>query len=256
MAGRIGLFSCIIHVALIMVFYLTSTYGEERSTPCNYVIKIDKKKIYFDLGYNHGVRKGMVYQVLRRGDNAERVQIAKIFVTETFDGVSKAVLNENSTDFVIEVGDWVEIILESAVGAIRPMEEIQKDENKEIKSKPSVIPAVHETKEETGSQFNWMKWTTLTTGVVTGLASASYYNSINSTNREIEQAEKNQEYVIKVRQLANKGKKAQTRYYIFTGISATLLSYASYKFLLDSRTNSTTFNISRKHMEFRFHRNF
>ena len=93
MAGRIGLFSCIIHVALIMVFYLTSTYGEERSTPCNYVIKIDKKKIYFDLGYNHGVRKGMVYQVLRRGDNAERVQIAKIFVTETFDGVSKAVLN-------------------------------------------------------------------------------------------------------------------------------------------------------------------
>ena len=95
MTGKIGLFSYVIYVVLIMGFYPISMYGEEKSVPRNYVIKINEQEIYFDLGYNHGVQKGMVYQVLRRGDNAETVQIAKIFVTETFDWVSKAVLKEN-----------------------------------------------------------------------------------------------------------------------------------------------------------------
>lgn len=256
MIGKIGLFSCVVYIVLIAVFNLTFTYGEERSTPHNYVIKVSGNEIYFDLGYNHGIRKGMVYQVLRRSDSAEPGQIAEIFVTETFGGVSKAILKENFADSVVEVGDWVEIVLEPAVGVVQPPEEMQKGENKEIKSRPLVIPTVSDTKDETGSQFNWMKWSTLTAGVATGLTSVSYYRSINSINREIEQAERNQEYVVTIGQLSNKGKKAQTRYYISTGISAVLLSYTSYRFLLGSRITSTAFNVSRRHMEFRFHRSF
>ena len=256
MTGKIGLFSYVIYVVLIMGFYPISMYGEEKSVPRNYVIKINEQEIYFDLGYNHGVQKGMVYQVLRRGDNAETVQIAKIFVTETFDWVSKAVLKENVADSVIEVGDWVEIILEPVVGTVQSIEKAQKGNHEEIKSKPSIIPAAHEVEEEIKTKSSWTKWATLTAGIATGLASASYYRSMNSTSREIEQIPKDNEYSENFGQLNNKGKKAQTRYYIFTGISTVLLSYTSYKFLLGSRTAPTTFNISRSHMGFRFHRSF
>ena len=69
MTGKIGLFSYVIYVVLIMGFCPIFMYGEEKSVPRNYVIKINEQEIYFDLGYNHGVQKGMVYQVLRRGDN-------------------------------------------------------------------------------------------------------------------------------------------------------------------------------------------
>ncbi len=256
MTGKIGLFSYVIYVVLTMSFYPISMYGEERSIPRNYVIKINEQEIYFDLGYNHGVQKGMVYQVLRRGDNAETVQIAKIFVTETFDWVSKAVLKENVGDSVIEVGDWVEIILEPVVGTVQSIEKVQKGKHEEIKSKPSIIPAAHEVEEEIKTKSSWTKWATLTAGIATGLASASYYRSMNSTSREIEQIPKDNEYSENFGQLNNKGKKAQTRYYIFTGISTALLSYTSYKFLLGSRTAPTAFNVSRSQMEFRFHRSF
>ena len=256
MTGKIGLFSYVIYVALIMGFYPISMYGEEKSVPRNYVIKINEQEIYFDLGYNHGVQKGMVYQVLRRSDNAETVQIAKIFVTETFDWVSKAVLKENVADSVIEVGDWVEIILEPVVGTVQSIEKAQKGKHEEIKSKPSIIPAAHEVEEEIKTKSSWTKWATLTAGIATGLASVSRYRLVNSTNNEIQQTKQNQYDVKKIRQLISKGKKAQTRYYIFTGISTVLLSYTSYKFLLGSRTAPTTFNISRSHMGFRFHRSF
>ena len=133
MTRKIGLFAYVICIALIMYVYSVSSYGGERFTPYNYVIKVNGKKIYFDLGYNHGVQKGMVYQVLRGGDNAETVRIAKILVTETFDSVSKAILREDFADSVIEVGDWVEIVLEPVTGTIQPMKDIQKEKNMSFK---------------------------------------------------------------------------------------------------------------------------
>lgn len=256
MARKIGLFAYVICIALIMCVHSVSTYGRERSTPYNYVIKVNEKKIYFDLGYNHGVQKGMVYQVLRKGDNAETVQIAKILVTETFDSVSKAILKEDFADFVIEVGDWVEIVLEPVTGTIQPMKNTQKEKNKEIQSKPSVIPVVRKTEEEVSKSFSWTRWATLAAGVATGFASVANYRSLNSTNNEIEQNKLTQYDVKKIRQLIETGKSAQTRYYIFTGITAVLLSYTSYKFLLVSRTAPTTFNASPRYLEFRFHQSF
>ena len=256
MTGKIGLFAYVICILLIVCFHSASTYGGERSTPYNYVIRVNGKKIYFDLGYNHGVQKGMVYQVLRREDNAEAIQVAKILVTETFDSVSKATLKEDFADSVIEVGDWVEIVLEPVTGTMQPMKKTQKEKNKEIQSKPSVIPVVRKTEEEVSKVFNWTRWATLVAGVATGLASSSYYRSMNSTSREIELLPKDNDYSEKFRQLNNKGKESQTRYYIFTGISTVLLSYTSYKFMLGSLTAPPTFNASHGYLEFRFRQSF
>ena len=256
MTRKIGLFAYVICIALIMYVYSVSSYGGERFTPYNYVIKVNGKKIYFDLGYNHGVQKGMVYQVLRGGDNAETVRIAKILVTETFDSVSKAILREDFADSVIEVGDWVEIVLESVTGTIQPMKNVQKEKNKEIQSESLVIPVVRKTEGEVSRSFSWTRWATLAAGVATGFASVSNYRSLNSTNNEIEQNKRTQYDVKKIRQLIETGKSAQTRYYIFTGISAVLLSYTSYKFMLGSLTAPTTFNASPGYLEFRFHQSF
>ena len=188
----------------------------------HYVILIENGHIYFDLGYNQGVREGMHFQIYRMDDNGQPVKLARMGVTETFDQVSKGVLVDEDVGVEVKAGDRIEI---------RPR--LKREGIAEARYIRAMSHEPPRAKMQTTAR-RW-SWATLAGGVVTGGLAVNFRNSMNDAFDRYKDAVDPSE----LEDFRSDTKSNLWRYRIFASISIGLLGYSGYKLFWNGRSADT-----------------
>jgi len=110
---------------LIALFLALATYAQENK---RYVILIDGDRVYVDMGYMDGVRKGMRFEIYRMVSGL-RVSVARCEVEETYDYASRLKVISKARGERIQIGDMAEVtpIREAAIAIpqAKPKEEVR-----------------------------------------------------------------------------------------------------------------------------------
>jgi hypothetical protein len=170
----------------------------------HYVILIEEGRIYFDSGYNQGVREGMHFQIYRMGDDGRLAKLARMRVTETFESVSRGVLVAEDIGVEVKIGDRVEIL---------PVEE----------SSPTNV--IQKPMQEKGTRLNSWSWLTLGAGIVSGGLALHFHNEMNDAYDQYLASKTPSE----IANFRDETEQNLRRYRVFSGASVGLLAYTAYR---------------------------
>ncbi|MCZ6677420.1 MAG: hypothetical protein O7E52_09230 [Candidatus Poribacteria bacterium] len=184
------------------------------------VFLIEKGQIYFDSGYNHGIREGMHFQIYRIDTNGQPVKLARMVVTATFDQASKGALVEEDIGVEVKIGDRVEIL------------PIPEQTAAGVAERATRMPL---SASQTGTGARARHWFTLGGGIVAGGLTLHFRSRMNDAHDKYNAAI-NPNDIVKFR---NDTESHLWRYRIFAGVSMGLLGYSVYKLFLPPNPAST-----------------
>jgi len=212
-------------ILLIFSIFLPHASAQEvNSTSDNkYVILINNDEIYIDMGLDDGICEGMNFSVYRM-NNGERVDVARLAVTQVFDVVSSAKPVSLEQNLTINAGDMVEVI---------PISETDLY---------GMIPKqVTYRKKKSGK----LTWTFFGLGLITGGGAGYFWNSSNTSYEKYQTATIPDEITKYRKQTEDFNKKSQ----ILLGTSIFFLSITTYRILFGGSDEPVNVSLDKQKLE-------
>ena len=203
-------FGTVLVLTLVGLLFSTALQAAETPLDANLhdVILVEEGRIYFDSGYNQGVREGMYFLLYRIGADGKLVKLARMRVTATYADVSQAALADEDRGVDVRVGDRVEIL------PVAPLTPRLKPLGSGEASKPRFSP--------------W-SWAAVGAGLVSGIVALHFQGEMNSAY-ESYLASSNPSEIANWRDTTEGH---LTRYRIWGGAAIGLFGFAAYQLFLN-----------------------